>query len=316
MEKKPVLGRGLSALLPGSVSTHQQQPSNPSLVESSKVGGATRYTPMGNGVQMVPLTKISPNEFQPRRDFELEPLKELAESIKIQGVIQPLIIRPSKDGFQLIAGERRWRASRMAGLKEVPAIVRASTDRESLEIALIENLQRENLNCIEEAMSYFQLMEEFGLTQDAVATRVGKDRSTVANSVRLLKLPDQIIQDLRKGILSLGHGKALLGLEGVCDFQKLIELRNQITHFGWSVRETEKAVQKVKASLGNPESLGRKKRKKSLLDDPAWKAIQENWEKALNTRVQIKGGTKKGKIIIDYYSLDDFNRLTDQVLKG
>ena len=194
---------------------------------------------------------IQVNQFQPRRDFDEQALEEFAQSIRANGIIQPLVVRKSSTGnYELIAGERRLRASKIVGLKHVPIVIRRSTDREALELALIENIQRQNLNCVDEALAYFQLIEDFALTQEEVAARVGKERATVANFLRLLRLPQEILGDLKAGYLSLGHGKALLSLE---DPAHRLRARSQIIEKQLSVRDTEKLVEEMKqaATRGN-----------------------------------------------------------------
>src|SRR4051812_2393237 len=175
---------------------------------------------------MASVDEIQANHFQPRRDFDESALKDLAQSIRTSGIIQPLVVRKgSKDGYELIAGERRLRAAKIAGLKHVPIVIRRSTDRETLELALIENIQRQNLNCIDEALAYFQLIEDFSLTQEEIAEQVGKDRASISNFLRLLRLPETIIDDLRRQVLTFGHGKALLSLD---DTEMRLRARAQI----------------------------------------------------------------------------------------
>src|SRR5262245_26011580 len=226
---KPALGRGLGALLGGApIATP------PGVVATLPMPPAMAQDP--DQVRCVALTRIHPSSLQPRRHFGAEALRELADSIREQGVVQPLIVREHNGQLELIAGERRWRAAQMAGLAEVPVIVREADDREVLELALIENLQRENLNPLEEARGYHQLIEQFGLTQDAVATRVGKSRAVVANALRLLKLPADVQASLREGRLSVGHAKVILGL-GTETQQKSVA--GKAVAQGLSVRQTE-----------------------------------------------------------------------------
>ena len=205
---KPALGRGLGALLGGVSPNAKPAPLPTSLPSEAPV------PPVANGerIQELVLDRIRPCPFQPRKDFAPEALRELADSIQAQGIIQPLVVRRRNGFFELIAGERRWRAAQLLGLKEIPAIIREADDAAVLELALIENLQRENLNPLEEALGYSQLIEQFHLRQEDVAGKVGKSRAVVANSLRLLKLPSEVQEDLRNGRLSVGHAKVLLGL--------------------------------------------------------------------------------------------------------
>ncbi len=217
------LGRGLGALIP-----EKKETSGPS-----------------DGITAVPVDEIAPNRYQPRTVFNEGSLRDLAASIKLRGVIQPIIVSKKRNGYELVAGERRWRAVKSLGYKEIPAIVKVMRDSDSLELALIENIQRENLNPIEEAQAYERLMNEYALTQEELSKRVGKSRSTVANLLRLLKLPDRIRDDLSDGRLSMGHARALLAIES--DEEKL-RLREQIIDMGMNVRETEKGAKTGAAS--------------------------------------------------------------------
>ena len=240
---RPALGKGLASLLPGAAANpaalarqimgDMPAPSTPALGPDANL--SRDRIP---GITMADVDQIVPNQYQPRRDFAEGALKDLAESIRTHGIIQPLIVRRGEDGrLHLIAGERRLRASKLAGLKLVPVVIRKTTDKEKLELALIENIQREDLNCVEVALSYFQLSEDFRLTQEEIAKRVGKDRVSVANHLRLLKLPESILEDLRKSVLTFGHGRALLS---VADPVKRMEVRNKIVEKSLSVRETER----------------------------------------------------------------------------
>jgi ParB family chromosome partitioning protein len=258
------------------------------------------------------IDKINPNKYQPRSSFSENELNELALSIKEQGVIQPLIVRAiSDDTFELIAGERRLRASKLAGLSTVP-VVRIEVDDEKslLELALIENIQRTDLNAIEEAEAYQNLMERFGHTQDETAKRVGKNRSTVANILRLLKLPKNIQTDVRTGVLSEGHGRALVRL--IDNPVHLQEVRNMVVEGGLSVRQTEKLIKKVGLS---PRPRKEVKRGKSDEIPASYKnALLTQLTNRLNAKVQINHLGGRGKIEIDYYSLDDLDRLTTLLL--
>ncbi len=263
------LGRGLDALL-GEAST----------------AGETQTE--------IPIDQIEPNPRQPRKTFDVVALDELALSIKASGVIQPIVVRRGLAGrWQLIAGERRWRAARQAGLERIPAVVREATDSESLELALVENLLREDLNPMEEAEAYQQILGEFGWTQEQLAQRVGRDRSTIANSLRLLKLPVSIQDDLRANRLTMGHARALLALTSLADQMKL---RDDILAQSWSVRATEEGVQKQRASPPPRRSA-------------ELSALEESLQRALLTRVRIVGNERRGRIEIVYATTDELNRL-------
>jgi ParB family chromosome partitioning protein len=259
------------------------------------------------GISVAAIDSIQANHFQPRRDFDDSALEELAQSIRSSGIIQPLIVRrnPQGSGFELIAGERRLRAAKMAGLQQVPVVIRKSTDREMLELALIENIQRQDLNCVDEALAYFQLLEEFSLTQEEVAERVGKERATVANYLRLLRLPEVILEDLKKQSLSFGHGKALLGLE---DPQLRVQARNEILEKRLSVRDTEALVDRLKEAHPAPEKKGKKPEEESPLLRRL-SALAQELTREWSAKVEVKGNDRKGKIVIHYGSRDDLDRI-------
>ena len=262
------------------------------------------------GITMAETDSIVANQFQPRRDFDDATLAELADSIRANGVIQPLITRRGEDGkLHLIAGERRLRASKLAGLRQVPVVIRASTDKEALELALIENVQREDLNCVDVALSYFQLSEDFQLTQEEIAKRVGKDRVSVANHLRLLKLPESILQDLRGGKLSYGHGRALLS---VTDPLKRLEIRNAVVEKQLSVRDTERLVAEA---MMNDEKAMEKRQKKEDKVPLELKHFGERLGRTLGTRVKTKGDQYRGTIVIDYFSKEDLDRISEQLLR-
>ncbi len=266
------LGRGLDALLG----------------EAPAAGGET--------LTEIPIEQIEPNPRQPRKTFDVVALDELALSIKASGVIQPIVVRRGLAGrWQLIAGERRWRAARQAGLDRIPAVVREATDSESLELALVENLLREDLNPMEEAEAYQQILAEFGWTQEQLAQRVGRDRSTIANSLRLLKLPLSIQDDLRGGRLTMGHARAVLALTSLADQMKL---RDDILAHSWSVRATEEGVQKQRAAPAPRRSA-------------ELSALEESLQQALLTRVRVVGNERRGRIEIVYATTDELNRLAD-----
>jgi len=269
------LGRGLDALL--SVS----RPERDSLAE-------------------LPVDAIQPNPHQPRKSFSSEALDELAASIRASGVIQPVVVRRVGQGYQLVVGERRWRAARQAGLERIPAVVRDTTDAESLEIALVENLLREDLNPIEEAEAYQKLLTEFGWTQEDLAGRVGRDRSSIANALRLLRLPETIQLDLREGRLTMGHARALLALTIGAE---QLKLREQILAHSWSVRATEEGVRKraVRRALrGRSAELS---------------ALESSLRSALMTQVRIVGSDRSGRIEITYANAEELERIAG-ILKG
>jgi len=241
------------------------------------------------------VSQVHPNPYQPRQHFDTERLQELASSLKAQGLLQPIVVRRQHGGFELIAGERRWRAAQMAGLETIPALVKRASDEEVLGLALLENLQREDLNPLDEARAYQRLQTEFHLRQEDVARYVGKDRSSIANALRLLKLPEVLQEDLEAGRLTMGHARALLALESE---EAQLRLREQILATGLSVRETEAQVRAQKRTAPD----GRSK--------PAhFVVIEETLQRHFGTRVAIRPGRKHGKIEITYTGEDDLHRL-------
>ena len=250
----------------------------------------------------VKITKVEPNKEQPRKSFDEDALIELSESIKQFGILQPLIVQDKKDYYEIIAGERRWRAAKMAGLKEVPVIIKDFTEQEVVEISLIENIQRENLNPIEEAIAYKRLLTEFNLKQDEVAERVSKSRTAVTNSMRLLKLDEKVQQMVIDDMISTGHARALLGIE---DKEKQYQIAQEIFDKKLSVRETEKLVKKMQKEKITPEK--EKIDEKTLV---AYHDVEEKMKAIFGTKVSINAkDNKKGKIEIEYYSMDEFNRI-------
>ena len=253
-------------------------------------------------VRKVPLGDVVPSPLQPRKSFPHEQLGELMESIREKGVMQPLIVRQRNGKMELIAGERRWRASRELGLKEVPVIVREASDQDVLELALIENLQREDLNPIEEADAYSRLSKEFGLRQEDIAQRVGKDRATVANAIRLLDLPSTVQQFLRERKLMPGHAKVLLALKSPEDVESAA---GTIVNQGLTVRATEKVVK----SLLNPAKAPPQAAAPAAAMTHALREVEQKLTRHFSTAVSVHHGEKKGKLEIDYYGVDDLNRL-------
>ena len=269
------------------------------------LGALLSATPTeGESLIEIPVDQIEANPHQPRKAFDFKSLEELAASIKAAGVIQPVIVRRHADGYQLIAGERRWRAARQAGLERIPALVRDATDAQSLELALIENLLREDLNPMEEAEAYQKLLAQFSWTQEELAQRIGKDRSSIANCLRLLKLPAEIQADLRGGRLTMGHARALLALP--TDAEQL-RLRDEILAHDWAVRATEDSVRAA-------EELARKRGapvKRARRRSAELAALEEALQRALMTRVRIVGNDRTGKIEVVYASADELERLSE-----
>jgi ParB family transcriptional regulator, chromosome partitioning protein len=252
----------------------------------------------------VPIDQLEVNPYQPRKVFDFTALDELAASIKASGVIQPIIVRRIGGSYQLIAGERRWRAARQAGLDRIPAIVREATDAQSIELALVENLLREDLNPIEAAQAYQKLLADFSWTQEELAQRIGKDRTSIANCLRLLRLPEEIQADLRSGRLTMGHARALLALSTVSE---QLKLRDEILAHAWSVRATEDSIRAME-SLGEVRvPAPRKGRRRSV----ELAALEEALQRGLMTRVRIIGSERKGKIEVSYATPDELERLAE-----
>lgn len=280
MEKRRALGKGLSALIPD--------------VPDFDRGGEKFF--------QCPIGSIEPNPYQPRQDFAAADLEEMVESVREKGIITPLLVSRTKEGYQLIAGERRWRAAQRAGLDQVPVVVREVTPAESLELALIENIHRKDLNAVEEALAYKRLMEESGATQEEVAKRLGKDRSTVANFLRLLKLPIYVQKDLVDGRLSMAHARVLAGLKST---EELKAFRDLVIKKGLSVRQLEEMV-KRRAQTKPPK-------KKESETEYYFRSVADNLKRTLGTRVDIKKRGKEGRIVIYFYSDDELDRLIDQL---
>ena len=299
---KAGLGRGLGALLGGAPSP------TPAPTPSKPVQAKTPESEPSQGLRRLPLSLIHPSPLQPRKDFTTESLQELADSIREQGLIQPLVLRPAGKGFELIAGERRWRASQMAGLTEVPVVVREATDREVVELALIENLQRENLNPIEEALGYVQLNTQFQLTQEEIARRVGKSRVVVANAIRLLRLPEPVRDLVRHNRLSVGHAKVLLTLPDIHQQQRLAQ---RIVDHGLSVRETERHVANA-TGVGTEAGKATDKTSASgSTRDPIVGSIEERLRERLGTQVHLRHRGGKGALEIRYFSDAELNRILE-----
>lgn len=305
MAQKRGLGKGLDSLIPSSV-LKQNVGTRVSETKKSSVPTAKAEEPMLETTMKI--TKIEPNRSQPRKNFDEQALKELADSIKKVGVISPILVQKKEDRYIIIAGERRWRAAKLAGLKEVPVIVREYTEREIAEIALIENIQREDLNPIEEASAYKRLIEEFHLKQEEVAECVSKSRSAVTNSLRLLKLPEEVQQLVMENALSMGHARALLAIE---DREKQLALAQRVIDENLSVRDIEKLVKAAEKPA----------KEKAALDEQLqtiYASYEERMKQALATKVAISPSSKKkgaGKLEIDFYSADDFERIVEKLMR-
>ena len=286
MASRHGLGRGLGALLPPAPASPTE--SGPRDVERG-------------AVQELPVDSIHANPNQPRKDFESKALNELSTSLRQSGLLQPVVVRRAgQGGYQLIVGERRWRAAKLAGIERIPAVIREATDAESLELALVENLLRENLNPLEEAEAYQRLLADFNWTQEELGERVGKDRSSIANALRLLKLPELIQADLRSGRLTMGHARALLALDTAAE---QLKLREEILTHSWSVRRTEEGVKRT-ASIG----ARRPPRRSAELT-----ALEDTLREKLATRVRLVGNERQGRIEIVYTSREDLDRLLELI---
>ena len=281
MAKKFGLGKGLGALI-----SENEEETN----ENSKL--------------LIPLNKIKSNAEQPRKSFDNERIAELAESIKHHGIIQPLILMKENEDYVIIAGERRWRAAKMAGLKEVPAIIMDITEKEVLEVSLIENIQRQDLNPIEEALAYKRLIDEFKLTQEELSKRIGKSRTTITNCMRLINLDDRVKEYIIEGVLSEGHGRTLLSIN---DGELQYTIAQKVIDEGLSVRELEKLIKKVYSTDKN------KKDNKEVNDENNiyYKDIEEKLQSHFGTKIKLSYKKDKGKIEIEYYSEEDLQRILD-----
>lgn len=287
--KKRGLGKGLSALI-------GDKPIVDAMIKDEDKN-------LENEIKNIPIDNIIAKEDQPRRDFDKSALEDLAKSIEVHGVIQPIILRKTKDKYEIIAGERRYRASKIANLKEIPSIIVNVDNEDAAKLALIENIQREDLNPIEEAMAYKQLMENFQLTQEELANTIGKSRSYITNSIRLLNLDPKVIEHLYSGKLTTGHGKVLLGIK---DKEEQIKVADKIIAVGLNVRETETEVKKAKKAKKSKRSS-----KAHTIKDPHIIDIEEQLMRSLGTKVNLVKGEKVGKIEIEYYGEEDLARIFD-----
>ena len=292
------LGKGIDSLIPNVVGETKAKKEN-SAAEGTKSAGANSDD---ESKTMVKITMVEPNREQPRKNFDEDSLQELADSIKQFGLLQPILVQDRKDHYEIIAGERRWRASRMAGLKEIPVIIRNYTEQEIVEISLIENIQREDLNPIEEAQAYKRLLTEFNLKQDEVAERVSKSRAAVTNSVRLLKLSDEVQQMVIEEMISTGHARALLAID---DAEEQYNIAQKIFDEKLSVRDVEKLVK----NIGKPAKTKKADDETMLL---IYQDIEEKLKRRLSTKVTVTPkGDGAGKIEIEFYNNEDLDRLID-----
>lgn len=290
--KRKGLGKGLDSLIP----------ENKSVKPAAK---AEKEESVKTGEQMLKINQVEPNREQPRKHFEEDALLELADSIKQYGVLQPLLVRKRKDYYEIIAGERRWRAAKLAGVKEVPVIIKEYTEQQAVEIALIENIQRENLNPIEEAMAFKKLLTEFNLKQDEVAERVSKSRTAVTNSMRLLKLGEKVQKMIIDDMITTGHARALLAID---DEEQQYLLATKIFDEKLSVRETEKLVKEIK----NPK---KPKEKKAVENEFVYKDLENRMKEVMGTKVSIASKSNgKGKIEIEYYSEKELERMFEMIM--
>jgi len=303
------LGRGLGSLLGGGSAENLTSPA-PKPAESPAVSQTT--TPPEARVWQIAIEKLVPSVYQPRTHFDKEALAELAQSIRENGILQPIVARRQGSGaLEIIAGERRWRAAQLAGLHEVPVLVRTISNREALELAIIENIQREDLGAIEEAESYQRLIQEFGLTQQQVSEKVGKERATVANALRLLALPLAVRAMVEKKEISSGHAKVLLSLSTA---EQMLKLANRILQKQLSVRALEKEVQQIKSEASSMSS--QQLPNANLAAETAAEALAQDLQKTLGTKVQIDYRGGKGRILISFYSNDELSEIAEKVKAG
>ena len=295
-DKRKALGRGLESLLPAARGI---QPAVP----GSSISGHVPHQPAGELVRDLDVELIDRNPYQTRTHFDEIALNELADSIKVSGVIQPITVRQIAGRFQLITGERRWLASQRAGKPTVPAIVRQVSNEQAMEITIIENLQREDLNPVEQARAYERLARDFSLTQEQMAQRTGKDRSSVANFLRLLKLPEEVLTLVESAKLSFGHAKALMGLDSP---EAVLRLAKQAVQLSMSVRQVEGSVY----NLMHPEPAAPKPER---VLDPNVREAEQQLQRSLGLRVQIQDKHGKGKIVLEYKSLEDFDRVLEML---
>ncbi len=287
------MGKGIEAYFPKNIKAETKKSTEEAAAPADK-----------NGTVTVLLSDVEPNREQPRKEFDPDGLNELADSIRQYGILQPILVQDRQDHYEIIAGERRWRAARIAGLKEVPVIIRDYSDREIVELSLIENIQREDLNPIEEALAYQRLSEEFGLKQEEIAQKVSKNRTTVTNALRLLKLSRKVLEMVESGEISAGHARALIS---ITNEKTQYELARKVRDDALSVRDTEKLVTKTLKNAQEP-----KLREKDAALELILKQLEEKMRRSMGTKVSIRQtGKDRGKIEIEYYSNDDLERITN-----
>ena len=304
-KKSRGLGKGLDALFGDAEVTLERTPAKVSEKNVAMEAGEKaepKADPVVGGITYIDINDIKPNSNQPRKTFDEEKLEELAASIAEHGLIQPVVLRKAGKGYEIVAGERRWRAARKVGIKELPCIVKDLTDEENMLLAIIENMQREDLNPIEEAEGIKQMIDTYGLTQEQVSKSVGKSRPYIANCLRLLKLPEMIVGYLAEGELSTGHAKAIAGVE---DEDRQIELAKDAVKNGWSVRQLEKMAREEKPAAKKP--------RKAAAKNANVKRVEEDLKEALGTKVTLNQKGNKGKIEIEFYSKEELERLIEML---
>lgn len=304
-KKSRGLGKGLDALFGDAEVTLERNPAKVSEKNVAMEAGEKaepKADPVAGGITYIDINDIKPNSNQPRKTFDEEKLEELAASIAEHGLIQPVVLRKAGKGYEIVAGERRWRAARKVGIKELPCIVKELTDEENMLLAIIENMQREDLNPIEEAEGIKQMIDTYGLTQEQVSKSVGKSRPYIANCLRLLKLPEMIVGYLAEGELSTGHAKAIAGVE---DEDRQIELAKDAVKNGWSVRQLEKMAREEKPAAKKP--------RKAVAKNANVKRVEEDLKEALGTKVTLNQKGNKGKIEIEFYSKEELERLIEML---
>ena len=303
-KKSRGLGKGLDALFGDAEVTIERRPAAPAKEVGTKDVAVTESAkePAAGGIAYININDIKPNSNQPRKTFDEDKLEELAASIEEHGLIQPVVLRKSKMGYEIVAGERRWRAARKIGIKELPCIIKELTDEENMLLAIIENMQREDLNPIEEAEGLRQMIDTYGLTQEQVSKSVGKSRPYIANCLRLLKLPAVIVGYVSSGELSSGHAKAIAGID---DEAKQIQLAEDAIKHGWSVRQLEKASREEKPAAKSPS--------KAKAKNANVKRVEEDLKATLGTKVTLNQKGNKGKIEIEFYSKEELERLIEML---
>ena len=294
---RKALGRGLESLLP---STRPAAEPPPPMAQPSQ------------SVRDIPISEIDPNPYQTRSHFDEQALNELAASILVNGILQPIVVRPASGRYQLVAGERRWRASKKIGREYIPAVIKQVSNEQAMEFTIVENLQREGLNAMEEARAFDRLSREFNLTQEQMSQRTGRERASIANLVRLLKLPDSVQQALESGELTAGHAKSLLMLESD---EAILAAAQKVHAAALSVRQTEELVHRLLAPNDAQSAGGAQNAGESRPVDPNVRAAEEEMQRALGLRVTIRDHRGKGKIVIEYASLEDFDRVVETLSK-